>query len=105
LKICFEVATQHGPALRSALEEIANILGHRLESPHRYDKEETLTRAAVGVNTLRAAVTREVPKADPDYSGPPTAAKRHAFAEAQAGVQTILNNVNRKVKKRDPNYV
>lgn len=66
-RITFEVADEHAPALRSAVEDFSNILGARLEGAHSFAKEAALTEAVICIGTLRAAVNRAVPKGDPDY--------------------------------------
>lgn len=67
--ISFQVHEAHAPALRSAVEEISNEIGGRLEGMYRYDQEEALTAAAVALGTLRAAVDALVPAGDPNYRG------------------------------------
>jgi hypothetical protein len=66
--ITFSVPDEAAPALRSAVEEISNEVGGRLEGSHRYDKEEALTRAAVALGKLRAAVNRAIPEGDQNYA-------------------------------------
>lgn len=68
VRITFEVAEEHAPALRSAVEEISNIIATRLEGAHSYAKEQSLTDAMVCVGTLRAAVNRAIPAGDPFYA-------------------------------------
>jgi hypothetical protein len=68
VKICFDVAPNHAPALRSAVEEIRNEVGGRLEGQHRYAKQDALTYAAVALGSLFAAITRKVTAGDPGYS-------------------------------------
>ncbi len=67
IQIGFKVPDKAAPALRSAVEEMSHMLGTRLESPHRYDKEEALTMAALGLGKLRQAVNALVPAGDPNY--------------------------------------
>lgn len=67
-RITFEVADEHAPALRSAVEEFSNILGTRLEGAHSFAKEQALTDAVICVGTMRAAVNRAVPKGDANYA-------------------------------------
>jgi hypothetical protein len=67
LVISFQVSSEHAPALRSAIEEISNIVGARLEGNHAFAKEGALTDAAVALGSLRAAVCNNIPTADPHY--------------------------------------
>jgi hypothetical protein len=67
IKLSFEFHPDHGPALRSAIEEISNTVGGRLVGSHRYAKEQALTDACVVLGALRAAVNSVVPNADPNY--------------------------------------
>lgn len=68
IRISFEVREEHAPALRSAVEEISNEIGGRLEGPHAFAKEEALTNAAIALGALRAAVNAKVPAGDPYYA-------------------------------------
>lgn len=67
VRISFEVADEHAPALRSAIDEFSNTLGTRLEGAHSFAKEQALTDAVICIGTLRAAVNRAVPKGDANY--------------------------------------
>lgn len=67
VEVTFRIHAEHGPALRSALEEIRAEVGGRIEGAHRFAKEAALTRAAVALGSLAAAVNRAFPNADPDY--------------------------------------
>jgi hypothetical protein len=58
----------HGPALRSALQEIRNELGERLSGIHQYDKEDALTRAVSALSALASAVNKVVPQEDKHYA-------------------------------------
>jgi hypothetical protein len=69
LEITFCVLARTGPALRSAILEISNIVGERLEGPHAWDKEQALTHAAMALGALRTSVCAAVPEDDPDYAG------------------------------------
>ncbi len=60
------IADEHAPALRSALEELRNIIGGRIEGVHPFAREDALTRAAVAVGDLAAGFNAIIP-ADPDY--------------------------------------
>lgn len=68
LTISFEVSTDHAPALKSAVDEISNIIGSRLALSHSFAKEAALTDAAIGVGALRAAVNRVVRRGDSRYA-------------------------------------
>ena len=68
MKICFDVAPNHAPALRSAVEEIRNEVGGRLEGAHRYAKQDALTYAATALGSLFAAIARKVSAGDPNYA-------------------------------------
>lgn len=57
----------HGPAFRSAIDEISNKLGERLSGAHRYDKEDALTRAVSAMGAFRGAVNAVIPEGDKDY--------------------------------------
>lgn len=67
ITISFTVPADRAPALRSAVEEISNEVGGRLEGRHTYAKEQALTDAAIGLGRLRAAVNKAVPAEDPHY--------------------------------------
>lgn len=68
LRITIEVAPEHAPALKSAVDEISAIIGTRLESPHSFFREQALTSAAICVAGLRAAVNAQVRAGDPHYA-------------------------------------
>lgn len=68
LTITFQVPDEHGPALRSAIEELSGELGSRVEGPHSFDREDALTKALCAVGILRAAVNTHVPAEDPYYN-------------------------------------
>lgn len=82
VEITFAVHEETLPALYSALEEITNEVGSRLEAPHRYDREDALTRASRALGAARSAVAKahkrlaeqypkdkrwRSPLGDPDY--------------------------------------
>ena len=67
IEIAFKVTTSNAPALRSAIDELSTILGKRLEGVHKYTKEAALTKAAIAVGALRAAVSRKCPIEERDY--------------------------------------
>jgi hypothetical protein len=67
LTITFQVSRENAPALKSAIEEITNEVGGRLEAPHAFAREDALTRAAIALGALRRAVSAQVPAGDRDY--------------------------------------
>lgn len=69
ITIKFEVHEAHAPALRSAVEEISNEIGGRLEGMYTFPQEQALTNAAVALGALRRAVDAKVAAGDPDYRG------------------------------------
>jgi len=69
VRISFTVHKEHAPALRSAVEEISNTVGGRLEGRYEYDVEQALTNAAVALGSLRAATFAAIPAGDPNYRG------------------------------------
>lgn len=66
-RFTFEVQERHGPALRSALEEITDAVASRAERPHSYAVEDALAGALCSLGALRAAVYPRVPAGDPYY--------------------------------------
>jgi len=58
----------HGPAFRSAIEEIRNELGERLAGAHKYEKEDALTKAASAVGAFAGILNSVVPEGDKDYA-------------------------------------
>jgi hypothetical protein len=67
ITIRFTIRSSKGPALRSAVDEISNIVGARLEGAHRFAKEHALTDAAIALGALRAAVNAAIPTGDQNY--------------------------------------
>jgi hypothetical protein len=61
------IPSEHGPALRSAINEIRNELGERASGAHKYPKEEALTQAIAAVGQLAACVNTVVPIDHPKY--------------------------------------
>lgn len=68
ITITFTVRRSHAPALRSAVEEISGEVGARLEGPHSFAKESSLTNAAIALGKLRSAVNAAVRAGDPHYA-------------------------------------
>lgn len=62
-----EIPSEQGPALRSAINEIRNEVGARLEGSFTFAKEFALTNAASALGTLAAAINKVIPNEDPDY--------------------------------------
>lgn len=56
IDVTFRIDEQTLPALYSAIEEISNEVGSRLEAPHRYAREDALTRACRALGPLRAGL-------------------------------------------------
>lgn len=68
LEITIRIPDSHGPAFKSAVDEMSDTLGTRLESQHRFDKEEALTHAAASFGVLRAAVSEQVAEGNRYYA-------------------------------------
>lgn len=66
-KVTTEIPSEQGPALRSALAEIRNEVGARLEGSFTFAKEFALTRAVSALGALAAAVNDVIPTEDVDY--------------------------------------
>jgi hypothetical protein len=62
------IADEHAPALRSALDEIRNELGGRLEGNFEFAKEAALTNASIALGNLAGALNRIVPEGDASYA-------------------------------------
>lgn len=67
LTFTFRVPTHTAPALKSALAEIRNEIGARLEQPHAYATEDALTRALAALGKIAAAVDAQVENYDTAY--------------------------------------
>lgn len=67
VEIVFRIHDVHAPAFRSAVEELANELGGRVEGMHSFAQETALTDALVAVGHLKAETFRRIPKGDPHY--------------------------------------
>lgn len=67
LTICFEVPRSCAPALKSALDDVTEKNGTKLEGVNQFAVEDAWTRGAIALGALRAAVTKMVPEGDPDY--------------------------------------
>lgn len=65
--IAFEIPVEIAPAFRSAVDEISNELGERLEGPHSFDREEAITDAVMALGALRAAFFSRVPAGHPRW--------------------------------------
>ena len=67
LTFTFTVPHEFGSALKSAVDEISETIGGRLEGPHAFAKEGALTKAAAAVAALRASVNQQVKFGSADY--------------------------------------
>lgn len=67
VRISFEVPDQVAPALRSAVEEISNAVGGRLEQAFSFATEQAFTDAVIGLGALRAAVCEKIPAGNAAY--------------------------------------
>lgn len=68
IRISFEVPDEHGPTLRSVVEELSNRIGTKIEENiYEFPIEHTLTKTACVIGALRGAVHPKVQKEDPDY--------------------------------------
>lgn len=61
------IPAEHGPALRSAINEIRNEIGGRTEGAFAFKKEHSLTKAASALGLVAAAINHVVTEDDPDY--------------------------------------
>ena len=66
-RFVIEIPDEFAPAFKSAVEEQSNSIGTRLESQHKYDKQDALTFAAAAFGILRAAVSEQVPEGSKYY--------------------------------------
>jgi hypothetical protein len=62
-----DIPAEHAPALRSAVAEIRDTLGGRVEGAFSFKKEHALTRAASAIGRMAAALNLVIPEADRDY--------------------------------------
>ena len=67
VQITFDVALEHIPALNAAVDEIRDLVGTRLEGPHKFSKEAALTRASIGLGALAAALNSASNTVDPNF--------------------------------------
>jgi hypothetical protein len=67
LVFTFTIPNEFGPALKSAVDEISETIGARLEGPHAYEKEGALTHAAAAIAALRASVNQQVKRGSAAY--------------------------------------
>lgn len=71
IEVRFTVHEETLPALYSAVEEISNSVGTRLEEPHAFKQEDALTRASRALGQLRAGIAeahRTLAKENPKQS-------------------------------------
>ena len=64
----FSVDEAHAYALYSAIEDISDRVGRRLQDPHRFAQEEALTYAAIALAVLRRTLRQQISSGDPDYA-------------------------------------
>ena len=64
----FTVPGAFASALKSAVDELSERIGQRLEGPSAYDTEQALTHAAAAVGSLRAAVNVQVKTGSRHYA-------------------------------------
>jgi hypothetical protein len=67
--IQFEVPGPHGPALKSAVEEMYDSVSERAQQAYSYPQEDALCGALNALGALRAVVNKLVPAADPYFVG------------------------------------
>lgn len=67
VEITIRVYDEHAPAFRSAVEELANEIGGRLEGMHSFAQETALTDALCAVGELKAETFKKIPAGDPHY--------------------------------------
>ena len=61
------IPDEHGPSLRSAIEEIRNEVGGRTEGAFAFKKEHALTTASSALGRLASVANTVIPEGDPDY--------------------------------------
>ena len=96
-----EIPSIFGPALRSAMEDITNEIGGRLEGIHKYEKEDALTEAAIATNALRAAVNQVVPVGHEDHEQPTARFYQQDALEALRPLSAAVNSV---IPEAHPHY-
>jgi hypothetical protein len=62
------IADVHAPALRSAIDEIRNEIGGRLEGNFEFAKEEALTAASIALAALAGGINAVVAEGDEHYA-------------------------------------
>lgn len=67
VEIVIRVHDEHAPAFRSAVEEMANELGGRVEGMHSFAQEQALTDALIAIGALKTETFRRIPKGDPHF--------------------------------------
>lgn len=96
-----EIPSRFGPALRSAMEDMTNEIGGRLEGIHQYEREDALTEAAAATNPLRAAVNAVIPVGHEDHEQPTA---RFYQQDAMEALRPLSAAVNRVIPEGHPNY-
>ena len=61
-----DIPSEFGPSLRSAIQEIRDTLGGRVEGMFSFKKEHSLSRAVTAVGRLAAALNLVITEADPE---------------------------------------
>jgi hypothetical protein len=67
IRFSFEIPDKFAPALRSAVEEMSNEIGGRLEGSYAFATETAYTDAVVALGALRAEVNAKVKAGDPNW--------------------------------------
>ena len=62
-----DIPAEHGPALRSTINEHRNELGGRVEGAFAFKKEHALARAVSASGRMAAALNLVITEDDPDY--------------------------------------
>jgi hypothetical protein len=96
-----EIPSRFGPALRSAMEDMTNEIGGRLEGIHQYEKEDALTEAAAAANPLRAAVNAVVPEGHIDHEQPTA---RFYQQDALAALRPLREAITQVIPEGHPDY-
>lgn len=67
LRISFDIPDAHGPAFRSAVDDLSAIVAKWAEGQYSYPVEDAIEGALNAVGALRAAVYAKVRAPDPYY--------------------------------------
>lgn len=99
-----EIPSVFGPALRSAIEDLSNEIGGRLEGIHVYQQEDALTEAAAALGPLRAGVNRVVPEGHVDHDNPTPLGAKHFWQDAREAIRPLREAVNTVVTEGHEDY-